>query len=458
MNIAKLSGSPYYSAVLDVPKDVRGVVGRTSFRKSLKTSDKRKALALAHPIVADWKEQITDARLPAPKSIHDKLQIIQEDIDNISSKMKDPMLSDTEYQKLDNLADVAKDAALDLLVESKGMKNTEELSKPDETEVIKSLKIVTGQNVLFVKYLEQHLQELQLDQKTIDAKRRQILRYSKEIPILSDSTRIAVRAYTRHLSKKENLKNKTIHRDLSNLSVYWEYLRDELQVLAPEADNPFKGQALPKEDSKALLINSRLAFSINDISKLDEALKGNNTHPEDYEIFLIAIYTGARREEIGQLKLKDIHVTNTKEVISMEIEAAKTKASNRIVPIHPNIASMIGKKIEHLNDDDAYIFKTLRNNKYGKRTDALGKRFGRLKEALGFGERYVFHSIRKTVTTLLEQAGVAEGITADIVGHEKQTMTYGLYSGGTSMEQKTDAIKKIDYGIHTKVNNSDNKT
>ncbi|MDC1293279.1 tyrosine-type recombinase/integrase, partial [Amylibacter sp.] len=339
-------------------------------------------------------------------------------------------------------------AALDLLVESKGMKNAEELSKPDEAEVIKSLKIVTGQNVLFVKYLEQHLQELQLDQKTIDAKRRQILRYSKEIPILSDSTRSSVRAYTRHLSKNENLKNKTIHRDLSNLSVYWEYLRDELQVLAPDADNPFKGQALPKEDSKALLINSRLAFSINDISKLDEALKSNNTHPEDYEIFLIAIYTGARREEIGQLKLKDIHVNNTKEVISMEIEAAKTKASNRIIPIHPNIASMISKKIEHLNDDDAYIFKTLRNNKYGKRTDALGKRFGRLKEALGFGERYVFHSIRKTVTTLLEQAGVAEGITADIVGHEKQTMTYGLYSGGTSMEQKTDAIKRIDYGIH----------
>ena len=458
MNIAKLSGSPYYSAVLDVPKDVRGDVGRTSFRKSLKTSDKRKALALAHPIVADWKEQIADARRPAPKSIHDKLQIIQEDIDNISSKMEDPLLSNSEYEKLDNLVEVTKDAALDLLVKSKGVKHEEELSKLDEAEVIKSFKIVTGQNVLFVKYLEQHLQELQLDQKTIDNKKQQILRYSKVIPILSDSNRTAVRAYTRHLLKNENLKNKTVRRDLSNLSVYWEYLRDELQVLAPEADNPFKGQALPKEDSKALLSNSRLAFSINDIAKLDEALKSNKAHPEDYEIFLIAIYTGARREEIGQLKLKDINVTETKEVISMEIEAAKTKASNRIVPIHPNIASMISKKIEHLNDGDAYIFKTLRNNKYGKRTDALGKRFGRLKEALGFGERYVFHSIRKTVTTLMEQAGVAEGITADIVGHEKQTMTYGLYSGGTSMEQKTDAIKRIDYEIHTKVNNSDNKT
>ena len=55
-----------------------------------------------------------DARFLAPKSIHGKLQIIHEDIDKISSMMKEPLLSDTEYQKLDNLADVAKDAALDL--------------------------------------------------------------------------------------------------------------------------------------------------------------------------------------------------------------------------------------------------------------------------------------------------------------------------------------------------------
>jgi len=75
--------------------------------------------------------------------------------------------------------------------------------------------------------------------------------------------------------------------------------------------------------------------------------------------------------------------------------------------------------------------------------DAIGKRFGRLKEELGFGPEYVFHSIRKSFTTFLEQAGVNEGITADIVGHEKQTITYGLYSGGSSDVQKYEAIKKL---------------
>ena len=66
---------------------------------------------------------------------------------------------------------------------------------------------------------------------------------------------------------------------------------------------------------------------------------------------------------------------------------------------------------------------------------------------MGFDNRYVFHSIRKTVTTLLEQAGVPEGVAADIVGHEKQTMTYGVYSGGSSLAQKVNAIKLLDYSI-----------
>ena len=46
--------------------------------------------------------------------------------------------------------------------------------------------------------------------------------------------------------------------------------------------------------------------------------------------------------------------------------------------------------------------------------------------------------------TVFEQAGVPEGITADIVGHEKQTMTYGLYSGGTSVEQRKEAIVQFE--------------
>jgi integrase len=68
-----------------------------------------------------------------------------------------------------------------------------------------------------------------------------------------------------------------------------------------------------------------------------------------------------------------------------------------------------------------------------------------MKTKLSFGRDHVFHSIRKTLTTKLENAEVTENIASDIVGHDKPNLTYGLYSGGTSLEVKRKAIEKISY-------------
>jgi hypothetical protein len=37
---------------------------------------------------------------------------------------------------------------------------------------------------------------------------------------------------------------------------------------------------------------------------------------------------------------------------------------------------------------------------------------------------------------------VPEGVTADILGDEKNTITYGLYSGGASMQTKREALDR----------------
>jgi hypothetical protein len=95
---------------------------------------------------------------------------------------------------------------------------------------------------------------------------------------------------------------------------------------------------------------------------------------------------------------------------------------------------------------DGYVLSALVPNKYKDRGSAIGKRFGRLKTSLGYGEAHVFRSIRKTVATMLENAGVVENVAADIIGHDKPTMTYGLYSGGNSLKVKRAAIEKLRYG------------
>ena len=78
---------------------------------------------------------------------------------------------------------------------------------------------------------------------------------------------------------------------------------------------------------------------------------------------------------------------------------------------------------------------------------AVGKRFGRLKRNVlpdGEDRSKCFHSIRKFVVTTLEQGGVAEGVAADLVGHEKPNITYNVYSGGSSIEQLSHAVEVLE--------------
>ena len=112
------------------------------------------------------------------------------------------------------------------------------------------------------------------------------------------------------------------------------------------------------------------------------------------------------------------------------------------MPIHSRVETLVKSMIT--NSKDGYLISGLKvRNKYNKRSDPIGKKFGRMKKELGFGKDKVFHSIRKSVATALENAGIAENIAADILGHEKKTMTYGIYSGGTSLSVKRQAIEKI---------------
>ena len=116
---------------------------------------------------------------------------------------------------------------------------------------------------------------------------------------------------------------------------------------------------------------------------------------------------------------------------------AKTSAGIRTVPVHDAIKPLI--------NDWVVARKNLKPNRFGDMSDAIGKRFSRLKTELGYGKPLVFHSIRATVATLLENAVVPEGVSADIVGHEKPNITYGLYSGGSSLDVKRKAINLLKY-------------
>ena len=115
----------------------------------------------------------------------------------------------------------------------------------------------------------------------------------------------------------------------------------------------------------------------------------------------------------------------------------------REIPIHKDIQQTVARLKQTSNGK--YLLQGLSFNKYGDRSNAIGKRFGRLKTELGYGPDYVFHSLRRAFSTQLENAGVERTTVARLMGHELGDQTFGGYSDGLHFEKFQNAIDNISY-------------
>ena len=187
----------------------------------------------------------------------------------------------------------------------------------------------------------------------------------------------------------------------------------------------------------------RKAFTIADVKTLYLACKETKNREILTDLFLIGAHSGARIEEICQLRKED--VIDDEGVLSFDVYKSKTEAGVRYTPVHPVIKPIIERLIKE--STDGFLIKSPAGNKYGIRSDAYSKQFGRLKTACGYNEQFVFHSLRATMITQLHRADVPPITIAAMIGHETGTVTFDVYGKGPSPQQKLAAISKIDYGL-----------
>ncbi|MBY6092374.1 tyrosine-type recombinase/integrase [Maritimibacter alkaliphilus] len=246
-----------------------------------------------------------------------------------------------------------------------------------------------------------------------------------------------MQAWAHELQHTDGLKLPTIRRIVSAARGYWEYLQ-RLDIVPDDVDPFYKAVPMTKKGTKATLADKRREFSPSEVVSLLSAAVERDDRDLGLLIWL-GMWTGCRIEELCALRVSE--VTEDRFVII----DAKSEAGLREVPIH----SMLKPAIRHMcsTSKDGYVMSGLTNNKYDDRSNANGKRFGRLKTALGFDRTYVYHSLRKTVATQLDAAGIPEIISARILGHDLKTMTYGLYSGGAPFETKRDALEALSYPL-----------
>ena len=146
-----------------------------------------------------------------------------------------------------------------------------------------------------------------------------------------------------------------------------------------------------------------------------------------------------RLDEICELKKSDI----IDECI--QIHKGKTSASSRVIPINPILSPVIQKLIN--KSRDGYLITGITSGGYdNKRSWNFQKRLSRLRQKICLPEGVVFHTLRNTFATRMENLGIPRNHISQLMGHEDGNMALDVYSGGLAIEPLRHSINKLTYG------------
>jgi len=65
---------------------------------------------------------------------------------------------------------------------------------------------------------------------------------------------------------------------------------------------------------------------------------------------------------------------------------------------------------------------------------------------IGLPKGVVFHSLRNTFSTRMENLGIPRNHISQLMGHEDGNMALDVYSGGLAIEPLRESINKLTYG------------
>lgn len=298
-----------------------------------------------------------------------------------------------------------------------------------------------GSATPFLEHVEAWAAQLGMKPRQAGEYRADVIRFAERRPDLTVAgvEKRHARDWVKALAEQGRAEA-TIIRKLSALRSYWRYLQAEGVV--GEDHTPFAKVTLPGSVTGRRVApeDKRQPFAKADVVKLWRAALADDHDQPLADLIRLAAYTGARIESLCQLTAARVQVDPETGIRFLQF-SDKTEAGVRQVPVHPALASLVDRRLH----DCGYLIAVRAARKGGERSVGIGKRFGRLKTRLGYGPQQVFHSIRKTTATLLENARCPESTAADLLGHDKPTMTYGLYSGGTDLREKQHWVGRLDY-------------
>ena len=217
--------------------------------------------------------------------------------------------------------------------------------------------------------------------------------------------------------------------------------------------NPFDGLRVKR---RGKVSQERQAFSDADLRALFDktryAPKGG-PKPNQYWLPLLGLYTGARLNELCQLRIDDVVAVNGIDCLHIRSAAPdqkiKTDNSERLIPIHSRL-KVLGflKYVESQRQlGQARLFSELTLHKKHGYSAAPSKWFTRVRAQLGFEGKKDFHSFRHTLADHLKQKGVGEALVGGILGHQTGGITFSRYGKEFKPESLLPVIEMIVYDV-----------
>jgi|TARA_B110000977_G_C11011413_1_gene467827 integrase len=409
-------------AVLAIPKAIQVNFGKAKFIKSLETDSLSVAERKVQPIILEWKREIELAK--GNETTGSEL------LESVRFVRRDAQRMRAEGETDEDIKYVHEDIAY-----SRSWNPDINDFQTNNEELAVAVSVVHGSEFLLSEHIDEYLNSKTTAEKTKDQVRRDLIDYTERFELAQNVTRLKMVEWANVvLGSERGLEIVTCRRIVSSCRGYWKWLVLNKNLELPP---PFDDVLPPKskKKSKADIAKKRKAFRVRDYQKLLEACPAHDTLL--CALIKLGAYTGCRIEELCILKVENIAKDR------FEVIDAKSEAGWRTVPIHPHIADLVNTLKSSTNAE--YLLPDLTLNKYGERANAIGKRFGRLKTKLGYGEDYVFHSFRKGFATQLENAGMQHNISARLMGHELGDQTFGGYSDGVMLERLVEAISHINW-------------
>lgn len=223
----------------------------------------------------------------------------------------------------------------------------------------------------------------------------------------------------------QQLSPKTLNEYLNAASGLLNWLQRHGRVPA----NPLR--AVGKVETRGRKTRQRRAFTEHELARLLQVAGVRKP------VYVTAAYTGLRRGELEQLEWSDVHLEDVAQPF-LEARASTTKNHQKAtIQLHADaVAALLEHKARHGGKGDrVFVVPTIETfrNDLERAGIAYKDAQGRVAD---------FHSLRVTLCTNLQKAGVPQRVAQEIIRHSTPDLTAAVYTDTASLHTWS-AIEKL---------------